>query len=110
MTKACGEAEAGWLRRRLTRGRSTPEALGGGVWARTMPGSPGAEMEAMAPSSREDRRRAREAGRSGWPVTSGMETCWEPMLSVTRMAHSLRTVAPGAGNWPRICPEGTSAE
>lgn len=110
MRKACGVADAGWLTRRLTRGRSTPEALGGGVCASTMPGSPGAEMAATVPTSSEERRSAREAGRSVWPVTSGTETCWDPMLSVTRMAHSLRTIAPGAGNWPRMCPEGMSAE
>ena len=45
MTKASGEAVCSVsLRRRLTRGRSTPTALGAGVWAMTTPGSPGAAM------------------------------------------------------------------
>ena len=64
MTKACGLAEAGWLTRMLTRGRSTPEAFGGGVWARTVPEAPGAAILATVPSSSEERRRVREAGRS----------------------------------------------
>jgi len=43
MRKAWGDSpSSGSLSRRLTRGLSTPAALGLGVWAMTMPGSPDA--------------------------------------------------------------------
>jgi len=65
MTKACGDsASSDSLRRRLTRGRSTPAALGLGVWAMTTPGAPDAATWATAPSSRPRRRMLMEAVRS----------------------------------------------
>ena len=97
----------GSLRRRLMRGAVDSGGVGAaGVWARTTPGSPGAGMWAMAPSSRPRRRMLMVAVRSVWPMRSGMATCWAPRLSVTRTTHSRRTVAPGAGDWARMWPGG----
>ena len=50
------------------------------------------------------------AGRSGWPMRLGMETCWAPRLSVMRTANWRRTVVPGMGDWPMTVPGGTVAE
>jgi len=63
--KASGDsASSGSLSSRLTRGVSTPDALGGGVWAMTTPGSPGEAMWATTPCSKPRRRMLMEAVRS----------------------------------------------
>ncbi len=104
MTKAAGEPESwGALRRRLTRGGSTPAALGLGVWAMTMPGGPSEGMVATAPISRPRRRTLMVAVRSVWPMRLGVATCWAPRASVMRTAHWRRTVVPGVGELGEDC-------
>src|ERR1700679_1866588 len=117
MTKpegAVGDAGAstssGILTRRLTRGLSAGAMLGPGVWARTMPDSPGEGMWEMTPSSRPRRRTLMEAARSVWPMTLGIATCWGPRLSVMRTAHSRRTEERGTGDWASTWPGGMLGE
>ena len=111
MTKASGDwACSGSAMRRLTRGRSTPVALGLGVWEMMTPGSPGAAMCATVPSSSETRRMLMDAVRSVWPIRLGMATSCGPRLSVMRTGHSRRTIEPGAGDWARTRPDGAVGE